>query len=66
MNDLENYLKIIASNDKSNRLVDQGTGAKISLDPSTEFDGDNLTVDGKKVFHDGNCDSHNSAFGSKS
>ncbi len=25
-----------------------------------------ITVDGKKVFHDGNCDSHNSAFGSKS
>ena len=25
-----------------------------------------ITVDGKKVFHDGNCDSHSSAFGSKS
>ena len=25
-----------------------------------------IIVDGKKVFHDGNCDSHNSAFGSKS
>lgn len=44
MNNLEKYLKTIAGNDKSKRLVDQGTGAKISLDPSTEFDGDNLII----------------------
>ena len=44
MSNLESYLKSIAGNEKSTRLVDKGTGSVISLDPSTEFDGDNLIV----------------------
>ena len=44
MNDLENYLKTIAGDDKSKRLVDQGTGAKISTDPTIEPDGNNLII----------------------
>lgn len=44
MNDLEKYLKKIAGNEKGKRLVDNGTGSVLSVDPSTEFDGDNLII----------------------
>jgi len=44
MSELEKYLKTIAGDDKSKRLVDRGTGSKISLDPSAKFDGDNLIL----------------------
>lgn len=44
MSELEKYLKTLAGNNKNKKLVDQGTGTKISLDPSVEFDGDNLNI----------------------
>ena len=44
MSELEKYLKTIAGDDKSKRLVDRGTGSEISLDTSAKFDGDNLIL----------------------
>lgn len=44
MGDLDRYLKSIAGDDKNMRLVDKGNGAEIKLEPSVEFDGDNLVV----------------------
>ena len=42
MGELEKYLKKIAGKEK--RLVDNGTGSVISMNPSVDFAGDNLII----------------------